>query len=433
MTTSVATEGRTNLKGLLRQLVPMNRTIVSDDMDRAADLLDEAVGQPATRYRYRTGEEHGSWIVPPSWNVREAFLSDGEKVLASTKDHPLFLAPYSMSTDGWVSRKELLEHTFVSEAFDDVFRYQYRVAYDFQKRLRRWEISLPKRIVQSLNRERYYLKIDVDVRPGTLNVLEYTAPGRERTTVALLGHLCHPGQANDGLSGILAGIVLLQRFLSVPHRFTYKLLTFPETIGSAIHIAAQRLSPKQITCAIFLETMGCGDRLFLKKSRRANHPMDWAIQSLVRERPEIGLLDFFDGYGNDELVFDFANVAIPSIGVQHYPFQEYHTSRDSAELINWEKWGKSVELAWEVLQRLEADRPIRLKYPGPPYLTRYRLYADGVTERARWKQIHQLLNLCDGQHSLLQMVEKTGLPFSDVQGFFRTLDQAGLLDGVGYS
>ena len=78
--------------------------------------------------------------------------------------------------------------------------------------------------------------------------------------------------------------------------------------------------------------------------------------------------------------------------------------------------------------RAEADRPIRLKYPGPPYLTRYQLYADGVTERPRWKQINRLLNLCDGRHSLLQMVEETGFPFGEAQAFFASLGKAGLLD-----
>lgn len=424
----LASAEKTVFQELMRELVPLNRTIVSDEMDRAADLLDEAVGQPAVRTCYKTGEEHGTWVVPPGWNVREAFLSDGEKTLASYKDHVLFLAPYSMPFEGWVSRQELMEHLVVSEAFEDVYRYQHRVAYDFQKRLNRWEISLPKRIVESLNRERYYLKIDVEVRPGTMNVLEYTAPGSDPTTVALLGHLCHPGQANDGLSGVLAGVALLQRFLSVPHRYTYKLLTFPETIGSAIHVAAQRLSSERIYCAMFLETMGYGDRLFLKKSRRSDHPVDWVIRSIARERPEVGLLDFFGGYGNDELIFDFANVGIPSIGVQYYPFREYHTSRDNAELIDWGKWEQSVELAWEVLQRLETNPPIRLKYPGPPYLTRYQLYADGVTERPRWKQTNQLLNLCDGRHSLLQMVEETGFPLKEVQAFFAALKKAGLLD-----
>lgn len=415
------------LEPLLAALTPLNRTIVSDDMERAADLLDQAMGRPATRFRYPSGREYGSWVVPPSWNVREAFLSDGKRVLASYQDHVLFLAPYSAPFEGWVSKEELLKHLNVSITFEDAFVYQHRLAYDFQKRLRGWEISLPRQIVAGLNQDRYFVKIDVDVRPGTMNVLEYTVEGREATTVAFLSHLCHPGQANDGASGVLAGIALLRWIAALPHRFTYKLLVMPETIGSAVHVIAQGLSAKEITCATFFETMGSGERLFLKRSRTGCQAIDLALNSVAREHPEIGVHDFYDGYGNDELVFDFANVGIPSISVQHYPFAEYHTSRDSADMIDWGKWTRAVNVAWEVFRRLEADRLIQLKYPGPPYLSRYQLYADAVTERARFRQNAKLLTLCDGRHTLLQMCEESGLPFGEVEHFFGTLSREGLL------
>jgi len=416
------------LKLLLQELMPLSRTIVSDDMERAADLIDRAAGRPAVRYHYPSGAEYGSWVVPPSWNIRHASLSDGQRVIVSTDDHVLFLAPYSMPFEGWVSRQELLDHVVISKAFDDAFAYQHRVAYDFQKRLRQWELSLPRRIVESLDRDRYFVKIDVDVRPGAMNVLEYTEPGSDpHTKVALLAHLCHSGQANDGLSGVLAGLALLHRLAARPHRFTYQLLVMPETIGSVVHVIAQGLSPKTLRCAAFLETMGAGERLFLKHTRTADRPIDLAIKSLVREDTSLGVHNFYDGYGNDELVFDFANVGIPAVGIQYYPFKEYHSSRDSAELIDWDRFVRAVDVAEELFCRLEADRLVRLKYPGPPYLTRYGLYADAVMEKSRWRQISTLLMLCDGHHSLLQMCEESGLPFAEVEQFVHTLDRAGLL------
>lgn len=427
MVTSSGVLDVVDLESLLKKLTPLNRTIVSDDMDRAADLLDQAMGFPSVRYCYPSGAEFGSWIVPPSWNVREAFISDGERVIASYQDHALFLAPYSTPFEGWISRPEVLRHVNVCEAFDDAFMYQHRIAYDFHKRLQQWEISLPSRVVASLNRDRYFVKIDVEIRPAIMNVLEYTVKGEEDTAVALLAHLCHPGQANDGLSGVLAGIVLMRRFLSRPHRFTYKLLILPETIGSAIHIIAQGVSRRQFSCAAFLETMGSGERLFLKKSRTEKRPIDLAVSSMIREHPEIGVHDFYQGYGNDEMVFDFANVGIPSVGVQHYPFAEYHTSRDSAEIIDWNKLTHAVDVTEELFRRLELNRLIRLRYPGPPYLSRYQLYADAIAERTRYRQIAKILALCDGQHTLLEICAESDLPFDAVTRFFGTLEREGLL------
>lgn len=416
------------MEPVLKALTPLNRTIVSDDMEKAAEWVDQAAGFPAKRYRYPSNQEYGSWVVPPSWNPREAFISDGENKIASLQDHVLFLAPYSMPFEGWVTREELVrDHLVVSDRFDDVFVYQHRLAYDYQKRLKQWQISLPSKTVASMKKDRYFVKIDVEVKPGGLNVLEYTAPGKEETSVAFLAHLCHPGQANDGISGVVAGAALIRRLQARPHRFTYKLLVLPETIGSAVHVVAQNLSPKKFLCSVFLETMGMGERLYLKKSRTGTHAVDLALDSLARENPDLGVHPFHEGYGNDELVFDFPNVAIPSIGVQYFPYKEYHTSRDGADLIDWERWTRAVDLTEELFRRLEEDRVVRLKHPGPPYLSRYKLYADAVTEKTRFRQNAKLLSLCDGNHTLLQMCEETGLPFQEVVQFFRVLDREGLL------
>jgi len=406
----------------------MNRTIVSDAMAAAADLIDEAVGFPSIRYRYPSGSEHGSWVVPPSWNVVDAFISDGERTVASYKDHVLFLAPYSARFEGWVSRKELMQHVIVSDAFDDAFVYQHRIAYDFHKRLHTWEISLPRNVASSLTRDQYFVKIDVDVRPGEMNVLEYSAQGDEETSVAILAHLCHPGQANDGLSGVLTGAALIRRLARSSHRFTYKLLVMPETVGSAVHVVAQGLSSSQFACGVFLETMGYGDRLFFKKSRTGNRPIDAALDSIVLDHPEIGIHGFFEGYGNDELVFDFANVNIPTVGVQYYPFAEYHTSHDTPEKIDWGKMGTAVNLVQELFRRLEANRVIRLKFPGPPYLSRYRLYADAVTQKDRHRKITQMLSFCDGSHSLLEICTKAKTSFGDTFKFFEGLQREGLIE-----
>lgn len=412
---------------LMEQLVPLNRTIVSDDMDRAAELLAQWAGRPAAWYRYPSGSDYGSWVVPPSWNIREAILSNGDRVIASAQDHVLFLAPYSMPFEGWVSREELLSHVAPARGVPEAFSYQHRLAYDFRKRLRRWEISLPQSILTLLDRERYFVKIDVEVKPGTMNVLEFTEPGQEKTTVALLAHLCHSGQANDGLSGVLAGLAVLDRLAAEPHRFTYKLLVMPETIGSAVHIIAQGISAQSVACTVFLETMGTGERLYLKHSRSGTSRLDLAINSMVREQPDVGALGFLDGYGNDELVFDFANVAIPSGGVQYHPFPEYHTSHDTASIIDWAKWDRAVNLTEALCRRLDADRTIRLRYPGPPYLTRYGLYVDSVVDHAHWERINRALMCCDGRHTLLEICEQSGLSFSEVSRFFGTLEREGLL------
>ena len=71
------------------------------------DFLGQEI--PLTVHRYPSGSEYGTWDIPEEWNVIKAELTDGKRVLASYTDHPLFLASYSCSFTGWVSREELLE------------------------------------------------------------------------------------------------------------------------------------------------------------------------------------------------------------------------------------------------------------------------------------------------------------------------------------
>ncbi len=418
----------TSLKKYLNRLLDLNRTIVSDDMELAADLIDQAVGRPARRYRYKSGAEFGSWIVPPSWNVREAWVSDGKRRIASYRDHPLFLAPYSESVNCKVDRATLLDHTHIVESFDDAFFYEHRLAYDFNRRLRDWRISLPSNVVEDLDGDEFHVRIDTDVHPGTMNVLEYTLPGTEATTVGFLTHLCHPGQANDGLSGVLAGVALLRRLGQHSRRFNYKLLVMPETIGSVIHIIDQKRGRNDFDWTIFLETMAAGDRLCLKHTRESRHRVDLAIETIRGERGDLDELGFFDGYCNDELMFDFVNVGIPSAGIQHYPYDEYHTSRDNASIFDWEKFERSISLVEELCLRLEQDRRVRLRDLGAPYLSRYALYADAQNDSAQFWRNSKLLSMTDGRKSILEMSHRLGIPFREAGEFFAALEAHGLVE-----
>ena len=53
-----------------------NRTIVSRDIAGIIDDLEHTVGIPIVRFSYKSGEDYGTWIVPPRWDIREAWLRD---------------------------------------------------------------------------------------------------------------------------------------------------------------------------------------------------------------------------------------------------------------------------------------------------------------------------------------------------------------------
>ena len=79
--------------------------------------------------------------------------------------------------------------------------------------------------------------VDTTLKPGSLSYGECVLPGESDSEVLLSTHVCHPSMANDNLSGI-ALLAELGRILStVRHRYTYRLLFIPGTIGALTWLA----------------------------------------------------------------------------------------------------------------------------------------------------------------------------------------------------
>ena len=83
---------------LLKKLWMLNRTINSDDMDKAFDLCSTFLGKNHLKiHKYSPGEEVFTWYIPERYHVKEAWLElDGERV-ADFKENPLYLVSYSKS------------------------------------------------------------------------------------------------------------------------------------------------------------------------------------------------------------------------------------------------------------------------------------------------------------------------------------------------
>ena len=150
-----------------------NRTIVSRDICSIIEDIEHTTGLSVKYNKYPTGEEYGTWIIPPSWNVIEAWLknSKGEKI-ASYDDHPLFLCPYSKATHCKLSKKDLLPHVFSEPKRPDAFGYNWRYAYDANLRLVDWGISLPTNVVKQLPEDTYEIFIETDVEDSEMIVGE---------------------------------------------------------------------------------------------------------------------------------------------------------------------------------------------------------------------------------------------------------------------
>lgn len=422
------------LRAFVARHAMKNRTIVSRDIPGILDDMERVVGLPLTRHRYATGEEHGTWLVPPRWDVRAAWLRDAHgTTIASYDTHPLFVAPYSMAVHRRVSREELLTHTVSSARQPDAFAYNWRYAMDARKRLRDWGISLPLQVVERLGAGPFEIHIATDVADGEMLVGQLELPGERSETLCFLADYCHPGQVNDSFSGLALFMRIMHALAQRPHRrYTYRFLCMPETIGAAVYLAADPAHRAQVFGSIFAENVAYGGAWYLKATRRATTYLDLLAAECRRVFPDLGTSPFVSLTGNDEYIFDSVSVGIPSLALLKYPFAEYHTSNDT--LGRWcdADMDRASAIVMHCVDVLERDAVVASTTSVPWWMSRFELFADAIHERdAHLRNFQIVYHLLDGRRSMLQIAHALGRPFAEVHTYLQRAATHGLVRDVG--
>ncbi len=401
---------------------------MSDDIEPILNSVSIELELPINIHRYQSGEDIGTWIIPPAWNVKEAWITDlTGKIIASYDEHPLFLAPYSAPFSGIVSKKTLEEHTRFHPTRKDDYYYEHRLAYNFPMQLSDWVVTMPRTRFDALPDQDYKVHLDIDISPGEMLVGDLTLHGESEKTIALLVDYCHPGQINDSWSGILAMFEVmktLQQRKDLYH--TYKLLLFPETIGSCVYLEANQHFLEKCELAIFSEFVAWGRNWkILAGERRDGYAKD-ICRIAQKMDTDFTLAGLYEGYGNDEIIFDYAGV--PSISVQMTECDEYHSSSDDIDLVEQANIDKAAKMILEIIDVAERNRPVRLKHRVPVYMTRYELYDDAVYSNGKFKQNRSIMNGLNDKLSVLEISLKYKIPFDDVVDYVNRIEANNLLD-----
>lgn len=439
---------------LLERLFPIPRSLTGEGVRQTLALLREVADFEI--HEVPSGTVAYDWVVPPEWNVREAYLADSQgRRIVDFRDHNLHLVGYSIPFEGHLSFAELRPHIHALPDLPDAI--PYRTSYYSPD----WGFCLTQKQLDALDPQAtYYVKIDTSLAPGSLTYGERILRGTSDQVYLIWTYCCHPSLANDNLSGMVLWALLLRALASRTLRHTYHFVIAPETIGALVWLSRNEPIAKTISGGLLPSTVAGPGPFGYKCTFLGNSIIDRVVRQTFREL-RLDYIEYpFDVNGSDERQFSAPAFRIP-IGTickdKYYEYTFYHTSLDNLDFISADALVQTLHLYLSAIEKLELNRAYRSLMPyGEPMLGKHGLYpklGGSIKQQAanmhlsheqrlyrvseentlygnELDAIRWILFYSDGQTPLLDIAEKTSLPMRQLHEVAARLGAHHLLEPV---
>jgi aminopeptidase-like protein len=422
-----STELGQQFHAFIGELYPICRSITGDGVRQTLHRIAEKI--PLQIHEVPTGTPVFDWIVPREWNIRDAYVknSRGDRVIDFQRSN-LHVVNYSIPVRTKLPLRELRQHLHTLPSHPDWI--PYRTSYYSES----WGFCLSQHQLNSLAEDEYEVVIESSLADGHLTYGELLLPGEVSEEILISAHICHPSLCNDNLSGIAVATYLAQALALIPRRYSHRFLFIPGTIGSITWLSRNEHVVPRIKHGLVLACVGDRGGLSYKKTRRGNAEIDRATLHVLEHSGQPYNVRDFSPFGYDERQYCSPGFNLP-VGclnrTPHGKFIEYHTSGDNLEFVSPEALVDTFERCLEILRLLEHNHSYRNLYPKcEPQLGKRGLYHEvGGYPNAESRELAMLwvLNLSDGQHSLLDIAERSGLKFDAIHRAAVDLKQHKLL------
>jgi aminopeptidase-like protein len=417
------------LYAVAAKMFPICRSITGDGVRQTLEIIKRQI--PIQTFEVPSGTPVFDWTVPKEWNIRDAYIGiPGGPRVVDFQDSNLHVVNYSVSVRATMPLTELKSHLFSLP--DRPEWIPYRTSY-YQPT---WGFCLSHKQLIALEDREYEVFIDSTLQDGHLTYGEYYLPGRSNEEILISCHACHPSLANDNLSGLAVATFLADLLSGQELRYSYRFIFIPGTIGAITWLARNLEQVENIRYGLVLAGLGDKGGFHYKKSRRGNTDIDRAVAHVVKHCGEESEVLDFSPYGYDERQYCSPgfNLAVGCLMRSVWgTFPEYHTSADNLDFIQPMQLARSLRVCVEIVNILENNHRYRNLSPFcEPQLGKRNLYRStggesiGTEINARlW-----VLNLSDGDNTLLDIAERSGLPFATINNAADQLRQCGLLSVI---
>jgi aminopeptidase-like protein len=408
-------------------LYPICRSITGNGVRQTLQIIDTEV--PLAIHEVPTGTRVFDWAVPNEWNVRSAWVKapDGRTVIDFSENN-LHLVSYSVPVHAHMSLADLKPHLHTLP--DQPTLTPYRTGYYAEN----WGFCLPHERLQRFAEGTYEVCIDSTLSPGHLTYGECFLQGDSSDEILISVHVCHPSLCNDNLSGITVAMQLALALRRCSRRYSYRFLFIPATIGAITWLSRNEGSAARIKHGLVLACVGDRGTITYKKSRRGNAEIDRAVALVLAQSREAHEIRDFTPWGYDERQYSSPGFNLP-VGLlsrtPHGEFPEYHTSADDLSFVSPDALAATFMACLETFEVLEHNRRfVGTNQKCEPQLGRrgiYRMIAGQTSTPDRERAMLWLLNLSDGSSSLLDIAERSRLPFRSLMEAAGLLERHGLL------
>ena len=400
---------------MIVELYPICRSITGNGYRQTMQRIQEII--PISIQEVPSGTEVFDWTIPKEWNIRDAYVKgpNGKKVI-DFKQHNLHVMQYSVPIRLKMPLQDLKHHLYSLP--DHPEWIPYRTSYYKEN----WGFCLSQKQLDSLEEGEYEVVIDSSLEDGHLTFGEYRIQGESDEEVLVSCHCCHPSLCNDNLSGIALTSRLAETLRSLSLRYSYRFLFIPGAIGSITWLSKNEEVTSRIKHGLVVTGVGDSGTFHYKKSRRGDAEIDRVVQYVLKHSGKSYQVRDFSPYGYDERQYCSPGFNLPVGSLTRSPhglYPQYHTSADDLNFVSTGALVESLSIYLEVVRVLENNR--RYQNLNPKCEVRlgkrglYRTIGGEIGQPLNELALLWVLNLSDGSNSLLDISERSGLPFDDVE------------------
>ena len=417
---------------LAKKLFPICRSITGNGVRQTLGILKEYIPEMEI-HEIPSGTKVFDWTVPKEWNIRDAYIEDasGDRII-DFKEQNLHVVGYSLPMDEWLELDALKEIIYTQPDQPEVIPY---VTSYYKERSGFCMSQVQK---EGLPPGRYHCVIDSDLKEGFLTYGEAVIPGESEEEIFLSTYVCHPSMANNECSGPALSAYLAKWIREHNHRYTYRFVFIPETIGSIVYLSRNLDYLKKHMLAGFNLTCVGDDRTFSHvSSRYGDNLADNVLRNVLQfHYPDYDEYDFLER-GSDERQYCAPGIDLPVCTFSRslfHKYPEYHTSADDLNLISDAGLQGSYDVITQCFSILEYNKKYRVKTLCEPQLGPRGLYPNtsrnGAALTDEVRKITDFIAYADGNNSLIDISNRIHFPAVELIDSVDKLMKAGLLEIV---